>query len=468
MQLSRRELLAVGSAAAMAAAPGTGLPGSGSQSAYRHRGYLGWITDLDPRPDPQAVWPSYRLDAPLLAEYKKTFSLMKALGYNNLVIWGLYVTRYWPANLSAAVSPERGKLVSDLIDSAHRQGLRVVSGLGVFSWGFEELIRINPSLSRTNPKAMCASNPEAWKWMEKITDFVFTRFPIDGVSMQSADLGRCNCKDCSRYSDAEYHSRINIREADYIRTRWPNKIVAVSGWGMKFEDPASLPYMLQMGEKLDYLIDVVDSTRQRGEEYRRKVIRELRCDFGTIGGPLVEPPQHWARDRWFLPTAKAQGEHLELLASDGGRACEYFFHIRANPGDEVSFWVAGKLMADIQTPWPEHLRATVEELYQVARSGIADDLTGLFVEAEDAYMKRIKPILSGDISLEPLVESFAGPPVYLSQRLTPQGRTEYGAALRRIADSFRRIASEVGDKTRIPLILRCIQNVQNDLIQISA
>ena len=105
--------------------------------------------------------------------------------------------------------------------------------------------------------------------------------------------------------------------------------------------------MVQMSEHLDYLIDVADSTRAPGNEYQRQVIRQLKCDFGTIGGPLVEPPQHWERDRWFLPTARTQGEHLKELADNGGRACEYFFHIRANPGDEVSFWVAGKLLSDI-------------------------------------------------------------------------------------------------------------------------
>ena len=266
-----------------------------------------------------------RLDENLVAEYRETFRLMRMLGYNNAVIWGLYVSRYWPKDLVNAVTPERARFVQQIVDAAHSQGIRVISGLGVFSWGYETLIREVPGLGRTNPKAMCASNPEAWRWMEKITDFVMTRFPIDGVSMQSADLGRCNCAECSRYGDAEYHSRINVREADYIHSRWPGKIVAVSGWGMKFEEPASRPFLLQMGEKLDYLIDVADSTRERGNEYQRGIIQELKCDFGTIGGPLVEPPQHWPRDRWFLPTVRTQGERLIELARNGGRAMEYFF-----------------------------------------------------------------------------------------------------------------------------------------------
>ena len=461
--LTRRNLLQTAAAAMVPEMPALGVA-----PVFRHRGYLGWITDLDPRPDPQAPWPSMRLDGTLAAEYKQTFRLMRQLGYNNAVIWGLYVSRYWPTDLSTTMPPERGRLAKQVIDAAHAEGLRVVCGLGVFSWGFEKLIQAYPALSRTNPKAMCASNPEAWKWMEKITDYVFTRFNIDGVSMQSADLGRCSCSECSRFSDAEYHSRINIREAEYIRARHKNTIVAVSGWGMKFETPESLPFLIKMSEHLDYYIDVIDSTRIPGNEYQKKLIGQIRCDFGTIGGPLVEPPQHWERDRWFLPTARTQGEHLKELADNGGRACEYFFHIRANPGDEVSFWVAGKLLSDIGTPWQKHLNSTVEQLYKVSKPATAGGLAELFVEAEDAYMKRIKPFLSGDISMEPLVEDHAGPPIYLTQRLTGEARAQYGRDLQRIEQGFRRIAADIPEKTRISKILRCLSNVQRDLASLPA
>ncbi len=458
MTTTRRDFLAAATLASSAPALA-----QAAAPVYRHRGYLGWITDLDPRPDPHAAWPSMRLDSTLIEEYKQTFRLMRRLGYNNAVIWGLYVSRYWPTDLQTTVSPERGRAVQQVIEAAHSEGLRVVCGLGVFSWGFEKLIQAYPALSRTNPKAMCASNPDAWKWMEKITDYVFTRFNIDGVSMQSADLGRCNCNECSRYSDAEYHSRINIRQAQYIRARHKKTIVAVSGWGMNFEKPESMPFLNKMSEHIDYYIDVLDSTRLAGNESQRKVIRELKCDFGTIGGPLVEPPQHWERDRWFLPTARAQGEHLKELAENGGRACEYFFHIRANPGDEVSFWVTGKLLSDIATPWQKHLRATVEQLYGVSKPATADALAALFVEAEVAYMRRIQHGPSGDISLEPLVEDYAGPPIYLTKKMTAPVRAQYAADLHRIEQSFRKLAPDVPEKDRVTKILRCLEKVQREI-----
>lgn len=439
-----------------------------ASTKFHHRGYLGWITDIDSRPEPHAAWPSIRLDENLVSQYRETCRLMQALGYNESVVWGLYVGRDWPVDIPAAISAERARLVLRLIDSAHHHGLRLIAGLGVFSWGFEELIRTYPALGPTNPRAMCASNPDAWHWMEKIIDFALTRLPVDGVSMQSADQGRCTCVKCSRFGDAEYHARINIRAADYIRSRHPGKLVAVSGWGMKFDDAASLPFIERMAAKLDYLIDVSDTAGTRGRAYRRDVIRSIRCDFGTIGGMLVEPPLHWQRDRWFLPTARAQGEHLSALAADGGRACEYFCHIRANPGDEVSFYVAGKLLSDIATPWQAHLRSTLADLYRVEKLSTLHSLEDLFVRAEAAYMSRIKQFGSGDISLEPLVEDHAGPPIYIIKRMPVARRRGYSLELDEIAAGFRSILRDVPEQTRIPIILRCIENVQHDLQRYAA
>ena len=106
------------------------------------------------------------------------------------------------------------------------------TGLGVYSWGFEEIIRANPRLSRGNPRAMCASQPESWDWMRKVIDFAMTRFPVDGASLQSADQGRCECNQCRRWPDTEYHARLDIRVSEYIRAHWPGKTIGVSGWGM--------------------------------------------------------------------------------------------------------------------------------------------------------------------------------------------------------------------------------------------
>jgi hypothetical protein len=429
---------------------------------FDHRGYLGWITDLATEPDANAVWPSMRLNERLLNDYRETFGLMRQIGFNEISVWGLYVSRAWPVDIRSAVSSARGVLVEKLITSAHEHGIRVYSGLGVYSWGFEEIIRANPKLSRGNPQAMCASEPASWAWMQKVTDFVLERFQIDGVSMQSADQGRCRCDQCRAFTDAEYHALLNVRVADYIRSRWPKKMVAVNSWGMKFEEPASLPSLVKISQKVDYLIDVHDTSRKLDLGYRRKVIQSLKCAFGTLGGPQVEPPQHWQRDKWFLPTLKRVGTHLQALSAEGGRACEFFFHILANPGDELSFWLAGKTLSDPATPWQKHLEHSAESLYSVSKSSTRDALIGLFLDAEEAYFKHRPEGFCGTISMEPLVSDSPGPPIYLKP-LTPTQRGEYAKDLKRLKDEAQKLSPELRDKTRIDKIARCLENTLVDL-----
>jgi hypothetical protein len=404
-----------------------------------------------------------RLDAALLDDYRRTFVLMKRLGFNAIVIWGFYVSRNWPLDISSVVTPERGALVSRLVEAAHEQGIRVYTGLGVYSWGFQEIIRANPGLSRGNPNALCASQPESWEWMRKVVDFAMSRFPVDGASLQSADQGRCPCQECRRWSDTEYHARLDIRVSEHIRARWPGKTIAVSGWGMRFDDPKSLPALVDLSRHIDYLIDVPDSTRQHDPAWRRKLIQEVACSFGTLGGPQVEPPQHFARDRWFLPVVRRSSEHLAHLYRDGGRACEYFFHLLNNPGDEVSFWVAGKTLSDPERDWHKHLSSSIEALYGTTNRSAVDGLSDIFVRAEDAYLRHLPSLRSGTVSIEPLVEDHAGPPVYITKRLNREQRTQYRDDLSVIAADLRTLFPAVPEKIRTSKILRCVENVIADL-----
>jgi hypothetical protein len=123
--------------------------------------------------------------------------------------------------------------------------------------------------------------------MQRVVDFVFERFDIDGVSMQSADQGRCKCDRCNAISDAEYHARLISRTADYIRAKWPDKTLGMSNWGVPFhrrQDQASLSCM---SRSLDYMIDHNNSVRRAGLDYRRAFIQGLDCAFGTTGGPVI-------------------------------------------------------------------------------------------------------------------------------------------------------------------------------------
>jgi hypothetical protein len=231
---------------------------------------------------------------------------------------------------------------------------------------------------------------------------------------------------------------------------------------MRFEDPASLPHLEELSRHIDYLIDVTDSSRRRDPALRKKLIASLHCAFGTLGGPQVEPPQHWSRDRWFLPTIRRVGDHLAELYADGGRACEWFYHILANPGDEVSTWVAGKVLSDPSVAWQRHLDSSVEKLYRVRQSQVREALCEAFLAAEDAYFRYIPATTCGTISMEPLVSSAPGPPIYLTKRLSATERDQYSESLRKARAQFEKLLPEVPEKRRMRRILSCIDNARKD------
>lgn len=415
-----------------------------------------------------------RIDESLQKDYRETFELIRQLGLQNLCVWGLYVSRAWPVDLTNSVAPGRARSVETLISAAHAKGVRVLSGLGAYSWGFDEILRANPHLMKGNSHAMCGSEEGSWDWMRKSIDFVFSRFPIDGVSMQSADQGRCRCDKCSRYTDTEYHARLDLRCATYIRSRWPRKIIGVSGWGMRFEDAAGIPHIAELGRHVDYIIDVPDSSRRGDPGLRKRLIAAVPCAFGTLGGPQVEPPQHWARDRWFLPTIRTAAEHLEDLYGDGGRACEWFYYILANPGCEITTWVVAKTLADPVTPWSNHLASSIERIYSVSKSQTRDALGEAFLAAENAYIQYLPPRFCGTISLEPLVSSEPGPPVYLIKRLTAAQRGAYSISMASVRARFEKLIPDVPEKgaagsprERLRFILLACDNVQKDLAAIA-
>ena len=430
---------------------------------FTHRALNGWITDLATEPDPHAAWPSMRLDEKLLGDYRETFELMPRIGFNEIVVWGLYTANNWPLDLASAVTPERGRLVERIIADAHARGIKVLSGLGTYSWGFAEIIKANPKLNGGNANAMCASEPESHAWMERVLEFVFTRFAIDGVSMQSADQGRCKCERCAKMGDAEYHAMLLERCAKTIRAKWPGKITGMSNWGVSFGDANDREIFAKMSRSLDYMIDYNDSARNGGAESRQQLISSLGCAFGTTGGLVVEPPQHWARDRWFLPTCRGVHRHLQKLHADGGRACEFFFHIAANPTSELTLHVAGRTLAAPSEPLEKHLHAALDELYQPRDNTMRKALAAFFLEAEDAYFRHLPPDECGTLSLEPLVSSESGPAVYLHDRLQPAQRETYARELERLTGVFAKLRADLPPTPRVKRIATCLAAVRKDL-----
>jgi hypothetical protein len=429
---------------------------------FEHRSYLGWITDLASRPHPTASWPAIGLEEWLLDDYERTFAKMRRIGLNEIVIWGLFVAGAWPISVEAAVDEDRAQHLRRLLDAAHAHGIKVLSGLGVYSWGFQGIIAANPELSGGNPRAMCASNPDAWSWQRRAVDFVFS-WDLDGVSMQSADQGRCPCDECARLGDVEYHALLNGRTADYVKSIRSDAIVGVNSWGMIFADPAALPHLVELGRHVDYIVDAHDTARLAGEEYRRRLIAAVPCAWGTIGGWAIEPPQHWARERWFLPCLASVVPHVDRLRADGGRACELFFRITANPGDELSLLVCGRLLDADPGDWRRVLAEEVRAVYRPATERTATALEDVFLRAEAAFFDNATGLNRiGTISLEPLVSDHAGEPVYLLNHMAPTALERYVGEMRRVQDAARELVGFVGDRDRVEAIIRCIDGALHD------
>jgi hypothetical protein len=353
-------------------------------------------------------------------------------------------------------------LVERLIVDAHENGIRVLSGLGVYSWGFAKILRAHPELGGGNDNAMCSSREESHKWMQRVVDFVFERFDIDGVSMQSADQGRCKCGRCSLMADAEYHTRLISRTADYIRAKWPDKTLGMNNWGVPFHRRESQASLSRMSRSLDYMIDHNNSVRRSGLDYRRAFIQGLDCAFGTGGGPVVEPPQHWRRDRWFLPTCRRVHEHLQQLFAHGGRACEFFFHILANPSSEITFLVAGRTLASPRTSLDELMSEAVQQIYRPRCARAQAALVQLFLDAEEAYFRHLPPDVCSTISLEPLVSSRPGLPVYLRNRLNEEQRNAYCQDIERLSRELQHLRGQFAEQKRLDFAAKCLQNVLRD------
>src|SRR6478609_5414831 len=146
-------------------------------AAFTHRCLYGWISEFVNRPLPGG-WPQIPLDDETLSDFDAYFAMCQESGYNEVAVWGLFVDRRWPLDIASCVDADRRGRIARVLDAAHRRGLKVLSGLGLYSWGFNAIIEAHPHLSRTNRAVLCPSVPESREWMERVVDFVLGGFPI--------------------------------------------------------------------------------------------------------------------------------------------------------------------------------------------------------------------------------------------------------------------------------------------------
>jgi hypothetical protein len=432
-----------------------------SAEPFRYRVTDGWLRDLASQPTPRDAWPSIGWDEQVAQDQVAFLDAQEQLGVDCNVVWGLFVDRAWPVPFQNIISEERAGRLRGFVEAAGARKVRVMSGLGVYSWGFEEVIRKVPEVGGGGSvQAMCLQSSAAWDWMRRVMDFLMEpRWGLGGVSMQSADQGRCGCEKCARIPAAQYHAEALIRCAQYIRAARPDWVIGQAAWGLNLDAPEDIGVLEEISKHVDYMVEVQERTARAGR--RREIVGRLRCAFGSVGGVFIEPPQHWERLRWFVPCGLSSAKALAALWNDGGRACEYFYRPFANPGEEVSWRTAAAILSAPQMAPEKALRNAIAAVYAPDADAL-DVLAGAYAAAEAAYFSRSTFQLGdGSLSLEPLVSDSVGPPVYLTKSFPREALADYAGELRAIAKSIAPL--KVGRPERLRDTLTCIDGTLRDI-----
>ena len=126
-----------------------------------------WINDVRTEPLPFDSWPPVILDDIAEKSIISTMDLQARSGYNMFDMFGLFAAWGWPVDIVSAVDKDRDARVRRILKAAHDRGIKVVYGLGVYSWGFDKIIEHDPAVKGPNPHAMCASKEESWAVAEE-------------------------------------------------------------------------------------------------------------------------------------------------------------------------------------------------------------------------------------------------------------------------------------------------------------
>jgi hypothetical protein len=437
-----------------------------AKPGFEHRTLVGWISEFSSRPLLEP-WPVIRLDDDMMRDFHEVFDLCQQVGFDKMVIWGLFVSRRWPVPLEKAIDTKRRKQIHELLDAAHQRGIKILSGLGVYSWGFEEIIEKCPKISKDNPRAMCASEPASEGWMQQVVDFVLSDFDLDGVQMQSADQGRCKCSQCQKWGDVEYHAMLNDNTAQYIRSRWKGKIIAINNWGLSFANPDDIPHLQKMTRAVDILIDYNNSAGA----HRKLLIESLNCAFGTLAGLSVGPPQRWDRTKWFLPTTTVNVPYLRELYDDGGRAVEQFTLALSNPGGEVTLRFMGKMLSDFSQSPESALREAIEECFQPKDSATTDGLMKVFQRAENGFFQAVGQAY-GQVGLfyidGGLFPGEKGDRETYLLRMSSEGLKIYEREMEAALNQLEKVKSGVGKSNKWEHVRQSLNTVLSDIEKIRA
>lgn len=437
-------------------------------SQFEVRCVPGWISDFSTTARLER-WPSISLDHQLMHDLDEAFELAQIAGYTHMTLWGLLSSRRWMPNLEDTADAERRRRVDAVIEAAHRRGLKVLYGVGLYSWGFEAIIEHDPRVDGGSPITMCASRPRAHEWMEAVIDYIFEHVAVDGVAMQSSDQGRCPCDLCSRMSAIEYHAFVNARTTAYVRSRFPGKMVYINTWGMDLSNPDDLPHVTHMAEGADVLLDYNNSSARRDPAYRKTLVSSLDAAFGTLQGWWVDPPPFWDGLKYFIPLTVRNVPYHQGLLADGARAVEHYIQPLNNAGGRVNFLFDGFMLADPTRDPQTTLEDVIDMVYAPKSSAAREVVKDVFRSAEDVFLannrngrepQRIVPTAYQYAIREPQYPGFDRPQYLL--RMPRAGVQAYCAVLQSGLERLYRERGNFGEARPFETLERCILNTIAD------
>ncbi len=217
--LNRREFLAVATAGT-AILPATLNASFETDTVFRERGYY----TLGNR------YPTAGLEV-----WKNIIDCMRADNCNLLIHWiaGAFKSKKYPDTWAYNADHENIKsdFTKEMIDYAHKQGIRVVLGFTPYGYdGVNQHTNIHPELIATGQngqpvgdfgihcwgKSLCPAKPASQEFLlEYIREMAFDFYPnADGLFIESSDYSTCCCEVCSQNNGAGHFEQ----EFQFVKT----------------------------------------------------------------------------------------------------------------------------------------------------------------------------------------------------------------------------------------------------------
>lgn len=455
------------------------IPSSNKKQAYLYRISQGvWINDLRNTPMTNQEWPCISLDQQSLEDIKNHIQFQSDNGFDFITLFGLLTANDWLPNIENTINSDRKTKIKALLEFSKTKKIKILYGLGVFSWGFNQIIIQDPTVRGTNLKVLCGTQPSSWKWMKKVIHYLVNEYEFDGFHLEAADMGRCDCLECSKKNNSQYFCEITTKTAAYIRKTAPNKTLLASLCGYlppgNFIPEQDWYHYQSLSKNVDCLIDPGHFGTFIPLSQRKKFIQQLHCTFGNAGGTWLYPPQQWDRLRYFIPHTQRTGKYIESLYQDGGRTIEYNAGPIINPAIEVNIAFGGRKLNDVTRDSREILLEVIAELYQPKNYATTLALTIFFETAENVFFNVINEageihltyLFGGEICIPTYLTNSHIPTEhqwYLTKPITIKNKTIYKKSLKKLYKTINELESNIGNQLRLNRIKTCLKNILKDI-----